>query len=319
MALKAERSLARSTGKGVDRLFRWLFLGSASALLALMAIFFLDLVNGSSITLRRLGIEFLYGSTWNPVKDIFGALPLIYGSIATSVIALILGVPVSLGIAVFLSEFSPSSWSRPVSFLVEMLAAVPSVVYGLWGIFVLTPFLRVNVYPVLQAYLGFLPIFQGKIYGVSVLTAGIILAVMIIPIVAAISRDALRAVPNSQREAAYALGATKGEMVSTAVLGNARSGVIASIFLGFGRAFGETMAVTMVIGNTPLISSSLFSPGYTMASLIANEFREATTTTYISAIVEVGLILLLVSVVVNVVGRLLVQRFLRSVEGSART
>jgi len=305
-------------GRTEDKVFRLAVLGFASVLLAVVIVFFLELTYGSRQTIGALGFGFLLGSTWNPVKDVFGILPLIYGSLETSLIALVIGVPISLGVAIFLAELSPSFLRAPTSFLVEMLAAVPSIIYGLWGLFILTPLLRTDAYPFLQRYLGFLPIFQGTIFGVSVLTAGVILAIMIIPIVSAISRDAMLAVPSAQREAAYALGASKTEVVSTAVLGYARPGVVAAIFLGFGRAFGETMAVTMVIGNTPLISSSLFSPGYTMASLIANEFREATTTIYISAIVEVGLVLLLVSFLVNAVGRLLVRRFVKSEFGATQ-
>lgn len=280
----------------------------------LLVAFFIELVSRSQSTLFRYGLEFLTSSTWNPAKDVFGALPLVYGTVVTSVIALIIGVPVSIGVAVFLSEISPGRIMRPISFVVEMLAAVPSVIYGLWGLLILSPFLRTQIYPFLQRYLGFLPIFQGTIYGVGVLSAGIILSIMIIPIVSAISRDALQAVPNSQREAMYALGATRSEVISKVVLTDARPGVIAAIFLGFGRAFGETMAVTMLIGDTPLISKSLFSPGYTLASLIANQFNEALTPLYISAIVEVGLVLLVVSFLVNIVGRLLVRGLVESVD-----
>jgi phosphate transport system permease protein len=242
---------------------------------------------------------------------------MVYGSVVTSAIALAIGVPISIGVAVFLSELSPQVLRSPLSFVVEMLAAVPSVVYGLWGLFILAPLLRDYVYPYLRTYLGFLPIFQGTIYGVSILTAGIVLAIMIIPIVSSISRDALLAVPNSQREAAYALGATKSEAIRISVLSYARSGIFASIFLGLGRAFGETIAVTMVVGNTPLISSSLFSPGYTLASLIANEFTEATTAVYISAIVEAGLVLLIVVFFTNVAARMLIRRLVRSREAAS--
>jgi len=220
-------------------------------------------------------------------------------------------------VAIFLSEISPHRLRSPISFIVEMLAAVPSVVYGLWGLFVLAPILKTNVYPNLEKYLGFLPIFTGTLYGVSILTAGIVLAIMIIPIVASISRDALLAVPDSQREAAFALGATRSEVIRMSVLSYARSGVFASIFLGFGRAFGETMAVTMLIGNTPLISSSLFSPGYSLASLVANEFTEATTPVYISALIEAGLVLLAVSFLSNVIARLLIRRLIRSREAAS--
>ncbi len=301
---------------GADTVFKSLTFILASSAVVLSLVYFLQLYYDSGLTLK-LGLGFVTGSIWDPVNNIFGVLPMLYGSLATSAIALLLGVPVSLGVAVFLSEIAPHQLRGPVSFVVEMLAAVPSVIYGLWGLFVLAPIVRSNLDPLLQTYLGFLPIFQGTIYGVSVLTAGIILAVMIIPIVASISRDALLAVPNSQREAAYALGATRSEVVRMSVLSYARSGVFASIFLGFGRAFGETMAVTMVIGNTPQVSASLFSPGYSLASLVANEFTEATTPVYISALVEAGLVLLIVSFLANVIARLLVRRLIRAREAAS--
>ena len=301
---------------GGDSAFRFLTLVLASSAVVLALIYFSELYLGSELTLKS-GFGFVIGSTWDPVNNVFGVLPMLYGSLVTSAIALIIGVPVSLGVAIFLSEISPHRLRSPISFIVEMLAAVPSVVYGLWGLFVLAPILSTNVYPVLEKYLGFLPIFKGTIYGVSVLTAGIVLAIMIIPIVASISRDALLAVPDSQREAAFALGATRSEVIRMSVLSYARSGVFASIFLGFGRAFGETMAVTMLIGNTPLISSSLFSPGYSLASLVANEFTEATTSVYISALIEAGLVLLVVSFLSNVIARLLIRRLIRSREAAS--
>ncbi len=299
-----------------DSSFRYLALILASSAVFLTLVYFFELYTGSSLTIRT-GFRFLTGSTWDPVNNVFGVLPMLYGSLTTSAIALLLGVPVSIGVAVFLSEISPRRLRSPISFIVEMLAAVPSVVYGLWGLFVLAPILRDSVYPFLERYVGFLPLFQGTIYGVSILTAGIILSIMIIPIVSSISRDALLAVPDSQREAAFALGATKSEVIRMSVLSYARSGVLASIFLGFGRAFGETMAVTMLIGNTPLISASLLSPGYSLASLIANEFTEATTTVYISALVEAGLVLLLVSFLTNVIARLLIRSLIRSREAAS--
>jgi phosphate transport system permease protein len=304
--------LSRTRGAGPDRAFKIVVGVSAAAIPFLLLLYFLGLTSRATPTLSSLGLGFLHGTVWNPSREIFGVLPMIYGSVVTSAIALLIGVPVSLGVAIFLSEIAPKNAMRPISFLVEMLAAVPSVIYGLWGIFVLIPFLRSYVYPDLQTYLGFLPVFQGNIFGFGMLTAGIILSIMIIPIVSAISRDALRAVPDSQREALYALGATRSEVIRTAVLGYARPGVIAAIFLGFGRAFGETMAVTMLIGNTVQISSSLFAPGYTLASLVANQFSEAIGSFYISALIEVGLVLLLVSLLANLGGRLLVRRFLRS-------
>ena len=309
MAPKRRRSDA-------DSAFRFLVLILASSALVLALIYFFQLASGSTITLRS-GFSFVLGSTWDPVNNVFGVLPMIYGSLMTSIIALMIGVPVSLGAAIFLSEISPHRLRSAISFVVEMLAAVPSVIYGLWGIFILQPLLRTEVYPVLERYVGFLPIFQGTIYGFSVLTAGIILAIMIIPIVASISRDALLAVPDSQREAAYALGATKSEAIRMSVLSYARSGIFASVFLGFGRAFGETMAVTMLIGNSALISRSLFSPGYSLASLIANEYTEATTAPYISALIEAGLVLLIVSFLANVVARLLIRRLVRAREAAS--
>jgi phosphate transport system permease protein len=303
--------------------FKWLTVIVATTLLGLTLLYFYELTYRSSSTLKS-GLNFVLGSTWDPNNNVFGALPSLYGSLVTSAIALIIGVPISLGVAIFLSELSPTRLRSPLSFVVEMLAAVPSVVYGLWGLFVLAPILRDTVYPTLGTYLGFLPIFSCpdtsvpcQYYGFSMFTAGVILAIMIIPIVSSISRDALRAVPDSQREAAYALGATKSEAIGISVISYARSGIIAAVFLGFGRAFGETMAVTFVIGNTPLISKTLFSPGYTLASLIANEFTEATTPSYVSALVEAGLLLLVVSFTTSFVGRILIRRVLKTREAAS--
>ena len=313
------------TGKGsrFDRSFRYLTLAVATSLLVLTIIYFYELYTRSSLTLGE-GLPFVFGSTWDPVNNVFGVLPSLYGSLVTSAIALLIGVPVSVGVAVFLSELSPRQLKSPLSFVVEMLAAVPSVVYGLWGVFVLAPILSAYLFPTLERYLGFLPIFSCpdsvvpcQFYGFSMLSAGIVLAIMIIPIVSSISRDALQAVPNSQREAAYALGATRSEVVNMSVLSYARSGIVAAVFLGFGRAFGETMAVTFLIGNTPLISSTLLSPGYTLASLIANEFTEATTPVYVSALIEAGLLLLVVSFTTSFLGRVLIRRFIRTREAAS--
>ena len=301
---------------GPDTAFKSLTLVLASSALVLALIYFFELFTGSQVT-QRYGLGFITGSIWDPNNNVFGVLPMLYGSLMTSAIALLIGVPVSLGVAVFLSELSPRRIRGPVSFVVEMLAAVPSVIFGLWGLIVLSPILRTSVYPTLERYVGFLPIFQGTIYGVSVLTAGLILSIMVIPIIASISRDALLAVPDSQREAAYALGATKSEAIRMSVLSYARSGVFASIFLGFGRAFGETMAVTMVIGNTPVVSSSLFSPGYSLASLVANEFTEAPPGPYVSALIEAGLVLLAVSFLANVIARIMMRRLMRSREAAS--
>lgn len=294
-----------------DRWARNLTLTVASSILLLTSLYFVVLTRGSERTLTS-GLGFVFGSKWDPVAGIFGVAPEIYGSMLTSAIALVIGVPASIGVAVFLSELSPSRFRAPVSFLVEMLAAVPSVVYGLWGLLVLAPLLETDVYPVLGKYLGFLPLFQGHIYYTSFLTAGIVLALMIIPIVSAISRDALLAVPQSQREAAYALGATRSEMVRMSVMSYARPGMVAAVFLGFGRAFGETMAVVMLIGNSQSISASLFSPGSTLASLIATQYAAASTAVEVSAVVEAGLVLLMVAMLTSLVGRAMIRRFLRS-------
>ena len=308
---------------GADSLFKYLTLIVATSLVALVLIYFYALVLGSSATLGT-GLGFVLGSTWDPVNSVFGVLPMLYGSLLTSAMALVIGVPLSIGVAVFLSELSPGRLRSPLSFLVELLAAVPSVVYGLWGLFILGPFLRQYLYPSLQTYLGSLPVFTCptrsvpcQFYPVDFFTAGLILSIMVIPIISAISRDALRAVPDSQREAAYALGATKSEVIGMSVISYARSGIIASVFLGFGRAFGETMAVTILIGNTPVISQSLFSPGYTLASLLANEFSEATGAVYKSALIEAGLVLLVVSFLTSFLGRLLIRRLIKSREAAS--
>jgi phosphate transport system permease protein len=312
---QARNDIPRAKRGGPDTVFHLIVLVLASSLTVLTLVYFYELLTGSTLTLK-LGPSFITGSTWDPLRGVFGVLPMLYGSLVTAAIALLIGVPISLGVAIFISELAPQRLRLPIGFLVEMLAAVPSVVYGLWGLFIFAPFLTTYVYPYLQDYLGFLPLFQGQIFGVSIMSAGIILAIMIIPIVSAISRDALLAVPDSQREAAYALGATKSEAVSSSVLSYARSGIIAAIFLGFGRAFGETMAVTFMIGNAPVIPSSLLKPGYTLASLIANEFTEATTQTYVSSLVEAGLVLLLVSFASTFVGRLLIRRLIRGREAA---
>jgi len=258
--------------------------------------------------IRTFGWAFLVTSAWDPVAEQFGALPLIYGTLVSSLLALAIAVPLGMGAAIYLSELAPLWIRPPVAFLVELLAAVPSVIYGLWGIFALAPFLRTYVQPALGSTLGFLPLFQGPPYGVGMLAAGIILAIMILPFIVAVSREVLLAVPNTQREAALALGATTWETTRLAVLRYARSGLIGAVLLGLGRALGETMAVTMVIGNRPDISASLFAPAYTMASMIANEFTEATSDLYLSALIEVALLLFVVTIMVNALARLLVWR-----------
>ena len=288
----------------------------------ILGLMLFEIGGASWLSIKTYGLEFLWGTTWQPVppnpsiSPSFGALPLIWGTLVTSTIALLLGVPISLGIALALSEYAPKRFTYLVSFLVELLAAIPSVIYGLWGIFVLIPFLQNNIYPSLQSTLGFLPLFQGTIRGPSVLTGGVLLAIMIIPTISAISRDVFAAVPRSQREAILALGATSWE-TSKVVISYGRSGVIGAIILGLGRAVGETMAITMVIGNSFNMFGSLFSPGYTLASIIANEFTEASSPpVYISALIEVGLVLLILALIINALARLIIWRATKIAAGA---
>jgi phosphate transport system permease protein len=292
-------------------------LSAALLVVAIVAAMIVALTSDSMLSIRQFGFAFLTSREWNPIKGEFGALPFIYGTVVSSLIALLISVPLSLGIAIFLVEQAPHYVARPIGFLVELLAAIPSVVYGLWGIFVLAPFLRVHVEPQLARWLGWTPFFRGSITGIGLLTGGIILAIMVTPIISAVVRDVLAAVPSSQREAALALGATKWE-TTRVVLVNGAPGIAGAVILGLGRALGETMAVTMVIGNRPEISLSLFEPSYTIASSIANEFTEATQDLYLSALVELGLILFLVTFVVNGIARVLVWNVTRKTGGVAR-
>ena len=302
------------TGNTGDAIFRAAMFAAALFVLLIVVAMILALASHSRLSIRQFGFGFLTSREWNPVKDQFGALVFIYGTIVSSLIALIISVPLSLGIAIFLVEQAPHYLARPITFLIELLAAIPSVVYGLWGIFVLAPFLREHVEPPLARWFGWQPLFQGPITGIGLLTGGIILAIMVTPIISAVVRDVLSAVPNSQREAALALGATKWE-TTLVVLVNGAPGIAGAVILGLGRAIGETMAVTMVIGNRPEISLSLFQPSYTLASVIANEFTEATADIYLSSLVELGLILFFVTFVVNAIARLLVWRVTRRTAG----
>jgi phosphate transport system permease protein len=294
-----------------DRIFRALLTVSALAIPFLLAFLVYELWSGSRLAIDRFGLDFVTGSTWDPVAEEFGAFPLIFGTLMSAVVALAIAVPLSLGVAIYLSEFAPKVVRQPVAFLIGLLAAIPSVVYGLWGIFVLIPILRTTVFPFLRDTLGFLPFFQGPIYGPSMLSAGIILAIMVMPYVMSVSREVLLAVPDTQREAAMALGATRWEAVITAVLPYARSGIIGAVILGLGRALGETMAVTMLIGNRHEIAASLFAPGYTMAAAIANEFSEAVGDMHLSALAYVAFLLFVVTVLVNAGARLLIWRVAR--------
>ncbi len=304
---------------GGDNLFKIIGALFASSILLLLGLMVYELINGSWLSIQTFGSGFLIGTKWDPaISRVFGALPLILGTIVTSAIALLIGVPISLGISLALSEYMPKKFGFAISFLVELLAAVPSVIYGLWGIFVLIPFLRDHVYSRLQALFGFVPAFSGSIYGGGVLTGGIVLAIMIIPTVSSVMRDLFSAVPNSQREAMIALGATKWETVKT-VISYARSGVIGAVILGLGRAVGETMAITMVIGNKFQVwPSSLFDAWYTMSAIIANELLEATYDLYVSALMNVALVLLFVTLVINILSRLIVWRTLKLVRGISK-
>jgi phosphate transport system permease protein len=276
------------------------------AVVALLALIVYQLVVGSQLSWHAFGWKFFGQSDWNPVEDHYGALPFMFGTIVSSLLALVIAVPLSLGVAVFITEMCPIRLRGILSFTTELLAAIPSVVYGLWAIFVLVPALRQYVQPLLAKLFGWTGLFSGPLYGYSMLAAGVILAIMIIPIVSSIAREVLTVVPQHQREAVLALGATRWEMVRMGVLRNARAGIVGAIILGLGRALGETMAVTMVIGNRPDIAKSLFAPGYTMASVLANEFTEATGDLYLSALIEIGLALFFVTIVVNALARLMV-------------
>ncbi len=291
-----------------DRIFSSLTLVFALVIVAILLGLVVVLTLDAIPAITRFGFAFLTSTTWDAVKEIFGALPAIYGTLLSSFIGLIIAVPISLGAAVFLVELAPHWIRGPASFLIEMLAAIPSVIIGLWGLFVLVPFVRSPVESWLGSNLGFLPLFQGPPFGVGFLSAGIILAIMIIPIITAVSRDAMKAVPDQQREAMLALGATRWETISRVVLPYCRSGLVGAIILGLGRALGETMAVTMVIGNSYQLTASLFSPGATIASKIASEFAEASGGVFVGSLVELALILFGVTLLVNVIARVLVWR-----------
>src|SRR4026208_144265 len=311
------RRVLSPTGNTGDAVFRILMFLVALFMVGIVVAMVWALATDSMLSIRQFGVIFLTSQRWDPIKGEFGALPFVYGTVASSLIALLISVPLSLGIAIFLVEQAPHYIARPVGFLVELLAAIPSVVYGLWGIFVLAPFARQYVYPFLQQLFGWTPFFRGTITGIGLLTGGIILAIMVTPIISAAVRDVLTAVPSTQREARLALGATEWEMIRV-VLVNGAPGIAGAVILGLGRALGETMAVTMVIGNRPEVSLSLFDPSYTIASAIANDFTEATGELYRSALVELGLILFLVTFIVNGIARILVWNVTRRTGGVGR-
>ena len=307
----AKSRLKAKEGFFADALFRTIVILCALALVAVVGLILYELVAQSRPTLEKFGFKFLGKAIWDPVAEDFGALPFIYGTLVSSLVALVIAVPLSLATALFLTELCPRRLRPILSLLVELLAAIPSVIYGVWGLFILSPFLRVYIQPVLAKYLGWTGLFSGPKYGFGMLAAGVILAIMILPIISSITREVITAVPRQQREAALALGATKWEMLRMAVLRNARAGIMGAVILGLGRAFGETMAVTMVIGNRPEISRSLFAPGYTLASVVANEFSEAFGRLHLSALMEAALILFAITLVVNALAMLLVWSITR--------
>ncbi len=287
-----------------DEVVHLITLAGAWSILVITALLVQHLWVYSRLARHAFGWHFLFTSTWDPVNGQFGAWPFVYGTVVTSVLALIIAIPIGLGSAIFLAELAPRKISNALTFLIELLAAVPSVIYGLVGIFLMIPFLTAAM-PYIQKVLGWLPIFSGTFYGVSYFTASVVLAIMVIPFIVSISREVLLAVPVSQREAMMALGATKWDVTWRAVVPYARQGIMGSIFLALARALGETMAVTMVIGNVPQVSTSLLAPGYTIAAVIANEFTEATGDLYLHALIELGLVLFAVTMIINALARLL--------------
>jgi len=289
-----------------DQIFKFLMFLTAFSVLVIMGLITYEMIIGAWPSFQKFGFGFITSSEWDPVLDKYGALPFIYGTLISSLIALLIAVPFGIGSAIYLAEYAPVWVRTTLSFLIELLAAIPSVVYGLWGIFTLVPWCRDVVQPFLNKYLGFLPIFQGSMYGIGMLAAGFILAIMALPYICVVSREVIMVVPNNQREAVLALGSTKWEAIKTAVLPYCRSGILGSIILGLGRALGETMAVTMVIGNTPQIKASIFEPAHSMASVIANEFTEATGEIYLASLIQIGLILFVIALLVNMAARFLV-------------
>jgi phosphate transport system permease protein len=301
----APRSFAVRFRNG-DQVAHVITLLFAASVLLITAMLLMTLWSNSVLPRAKFGWKFLFTSTWDPVAEDFGAATFVYGTMVTACLSLLISVPLGLGAAIFLAELAPQKISDALTFVIELLAAVPSVIYGLLGIFVVVPFVRSVLAPVLISTLGFLPLFKGPCYGVSFLAAGIVLSIMIVPFIISVSREVLLAVPTDQREAALALGSTRWEATWKAVVPYARAGIFGSIFLAMARALGETMAVTMVIGNVPQIKASLLAPGYSIAAVIANEFTEATADVYLQALVELGLVLFLLTFILNGAARLLI-------------
>jgi phosphate transport system permease protein len=315
----AAKSDDAPSGKKVngDLVFRYLTTLFAFSILVILAVMLIEMTKESLPSMRKFGWKFVTASDWDAVQGIFGALPYLYGSIVSSVLALLLATPLSIGAALFITEICPKRLGGIIMPVVELLAAIPSVIYGLWGVLVMAPWLQSSVEPFLIEHFGFLPLFQGAPYGVSMLAAVFILMIMVVPIITSITKEVLLAVPLSQKEAAIALGATRWEAIMLAVLPYGRSGIVGAAILGLGRAVGETMAVTMVIGNAPKISLSLLSPAYTMPSVIANEFAETTSKLHGSALMEIGLILLVVTLIINALARLLIWSVSKNAGGAS--
>jgi phosphate transport system permease protein len=301
--------------RGGDELARLITFLAAAAVVLITVLLVYQLWINSALPRHKFGLKFLYTQTWDPMMDDYGALPFIYGTLVTSAVALLIAVPLGIGAAIFLAELAPPRVSDTLQFLIDLLAAVPSVIYGLLGVFIVVPLIRTVIYPALNKPLGFLPIFKGPSYGVGFLTAGIVLAIMVIPYIISVSREVLLSVPRDQREAALALGCTRWESTWQVVVPFAKTGIMGSIFLAMARALGETMAVTMVIGNTPKIAASLFAPGYSIAAVIANEFTEATSDIYLQSLIGLGLVLFLLTFILNGLARLLIM--LTTQKGSA--
>ena len=304
--------MMRGRSSGADKLFEYGVMVVALSTLILVWALVAKMAMDAQPSLERYGLGFLIGTEWDPNKEMFGALPFVFGTLLTSGIAMLIGVPLSIGIAIYLSELAPPWIREPLSFVVELLAAVPSVIYGLWAMYALRPFISGSIEPFFKSFLGWTPLFEGNAVGLDKFTAGIILAIMVIPTIASVSKESMRAVPDSQREAALSLGATRAETTRMAVLSYSRSGIFGACILGLGRALGETMAVTMTIGNANMISWSLLDPGQTMASLIANNWGEAQGI-QLSALIEIGLLLFVVALVVNLFARLMVGRVMKAI------
>jgi phosphate transport system permease protein len=290
-------------GDEIARMITFLFAASVVLVTLLLV---LELWQGSVLARHKFGFNFFRTSVWDPIFDQFGALPFIYGTLVTAGVSLLIAVPLGIGAAIFLAELAPARLSDALEFFIDLLAAVPSVIYGLLGVFIVVPLMRDYLQPALKNTLGFLPIFQGPAYGIGFLTAGIVLAIMVIPYIISVSREVLLSVPRDQREAALSLGSTRWEATWRVVVPFARGGIMGSIFLALARALGETMAVTMVIGNNPIVSASLFSPGYSIAAVIANELTEATSNLHYQSLIELGLVLFILTFVLNGLARLLI-------------